>query len=346
MFKLSLPGLPRKNSQAPKRAIGIITLATIALAGSILANYLLATPSQHKTNADASQSSQSAKPNWADQLTRLCWIAYSPTHFDPTTKPPRWPSEQDIREDLRVLRGAGFNGLVTYGSNYRNPAASDQMLDIAGLAEAAGFSGMIVGVWNPADETELRTAEQAGQHPVVVGYCVGNEGLDVRYDLKTLTTAMDRLRRMTGKPVSTTEEAGDYYENSPLWKIADWTFPNVHPYFANRRDPQEAAQWTESIFKTLRAVSNKPLIFKEVGLPSGGDTNLDEARQARYYELLRRTAVAYVVFEAFDAPWKHLGRPKPDGTPAWPDPEPHWGVFTSERIPKMAANNPCRDLRR
>jgi len=346
MFKLPLPGSPHKNSQAPKRITGIITLAIIALVGSVLAKYLLTTSSQHMTNAVARQSSQSAKPNWADQLTRLCWIAYSPTNFDPTTNPPRWPSEQDVREDLRVLRSAGFNGLVTYGSNYRQQSAPDRMLDIPRLAQAAEFSGMIVGVWNPTDEDELRAAEQAGQYSVVVGYCVGNEGLDVRYDLKKLTAAMDRLRQKTGKPVTTTEEAGDYYENSPLWKIADWTFPNVHPYFANRRDPQEAAQWTASIFKTLRAVSDKPLIFKEVGLPSGGDVGLDEARQARYYELLRQTNVIYVVFEAFDAPWKHLGRPKPDGAPPWPDPEPHWGVFSSERKPKAAATNSCRDLRR
>jgi exo-beta-1,3-glucanase (GH17 family) len=281
---------------------------------------------------------QNASAILFDQLARLRWIAYSPTHFDPTTRPPKWPSENDVREDLRVLRDAGFNGLVTYGSNYLNPANPAQLLDIAGLAQGTKFEGMIVGVWNPLDEKELQAAERAAQHRVVVGYCVGNEGWEVRYDLQKLTAAMERLRRATGKPVATTEEAHDYYENSPLWKISDWIFPNVHPYFAGHRDPQAAVKWTEEIYQTLRSVSDKPLIFKEVGLPSGGDSKLSQAGQAEYYRLLRKTKVAYVVFEAFDAPWKHLGRPKADGTYPQPDPEPHWGIFTYDRKPKEAAS--------
>jgi len=290
---------------------------------------------------EARQPPQSAGQNLADMLSRLCWIAYSPTHFDPTTSPIQWPSEEDVREDLFVLRSAGFNGLVTYGSNYASRDAPDQVLDIPRLAQEAGFEGMIVGVWDPTGENELRAAEQAGLYPVVVGYCVGNEGLDVRYDLDTLVSAMNRLRRTTGKPVATTEEVQDYYENSPLWTISDWIFPNTHPYFSGYRDPPEAVAWTERVFETLASVSDKPLIFKEVGLPSGGDTDLSEARQAQYYQLLRGTNVTYVVFEAFDAPWKHLGQPGPDGTYPLPDPEPHWGVFTRDRMPKKAVADIC-----
>ena len=239
-----------------------------------------------------------------------------------------------------MLHSAGFNGLVTYGSNYADPDRPGQMLDIPRLAQEVGFEGMIVGVWDPTREDELQAAEQVGGYPVVVGYSVGNEGLDVRYDRETLESAMERLRQATGKPVSTTEEANDYYENSPLWDLSDWIFPNVHPYFAGRYDPQQAVEWTERIFESLDSVSDKPLIFKEVGLPSGGDRDLSESRQAQYYQLLQETNVAYVVFEAFDAPWKHLGRPGPDGT-YWPDPEPHWGIFASDRTPKEAAVNIC-----
>jgi exo-beta-1,3-glucanase (GH17 family) len=290
----------------------------------------------------ATQTTPNAALALAERLTRLCWVAYSPTNFDPTASPVRWPSEEDVREDLRVLRGTGFNGLVTYGSKYPGPGQPGRALDVAGLAQLAGFEGVIVGVWDPSDGSELSAAEQAASHSAVVGYCVGNEGLNVRYDLKTLTSAMERLRRATGRPVSTSEEVSDYAENSPLWGVADWTFPNVHPYFANLRDPLEAARWTESVFRTLRPVSDKPLIFKEVGLPSGGDRGLDESRQALYYQLLRKTEVTYVVFEAFDAPWKHLHPPRPDGTRPPPDPEPHWGVFTGDREPKAAAADICR----
>jgi exo-beta-1,3-glucanase (GH17 family) len=277
----------------------------------------------------------------ADLLTQLCWVAYSPTQFDPTTSPIQWPSEQSVRRDLHTLRMAGFDGLVTYGSNYSQRDAPEQALDIAKLAQEAGFEGMIVGVWDPSDEKELQAAEQAARHPVVVGYSVGNEGLDERYDLETLLAAMDRLRKTTGKQVSTTEQVHDYYENSPLWEVSDWIFPNAHPYFSGHRDPQEAVAWTEKVFVALDPVSDKPLIFKEVGLPSGGDVDLSETRQAQYYQLLWETDVTFVVFEAFDAPWKHLGSPNPDGTYPLPDPEPHWGVFFNDRAPKEAAANVC-----
>jgi exo-beta-1,3-glucanase (GH17 family) len=286
-------------------------------------------------------SSRGTSHHLAEMFTRLCWVSYFPTDFDPTTTPPQWPSEASVREDLRVLHSAGFNGLVTYSSNYANRDAPDEALDIPALAQESGFEGMIVGVWNPTDEQELRVAEQSAQHPIVVGYCVGNEGLDERYDLETLVSAMERLRRATGKPVSTTEQVHDYYENSPLWKISDWIFPNAHPYFSGYRDPQEAVAWTRQVFEALDSVSDKPLVFKEVGLPSGGDTDLSEARQAQYYRLMKETDVVYVVFEAFDAPWKHLGQPDPDGTYPLPDPEPHWGIFTSDRTPKEAAIGIC-----
>ena len=276
-----------------------------------------------------------------DLLTHLCWVAYSPTHFDPTQSPIRYPSEEDVRLDLQVLHNAGFTGLVTYSANYENSGLPGQMIDIPKLAQAAGFDGMIMGVWDPTNALEMKTAEMAGQSPIIIGYSVGNEGLDVRYDLNTLVTAMEALRSATNKPVTTTEQVDDYYRSSPLWKISDWIFPNAHPYFSNIRDPRDAVAWTEKYFQTFSGFSDKIVLFKEVGLPSGGDVGLSESNQASYYQLLRKTAVNYVVFEAFDAPWKHLGQPDQNGNYAWPDPEPHWGIFTSNRTAKPAATGIC-----
>jgi len=276
-----------------------------------------------------------------DLLTQLCWSAYSPTHFDPTQRPIRYPNEDDVRQDLQVLHNAGFTGLVTYSANYEISGLPGQMIDIPKLAQEAGFDGMIMGVWDPTNALEMKAAEMAGQSPIIIGYSVGNEGLDERYDLKTLVIAMEALRFATNKPVTTTEQVGDYYRSSPLWKISDWIFPNAHPYFSNIRDPQEAVAWTEKYFENFSGFSDKIVLFKEVGLPSGGDVGLSEYNQANYYQLLRKTAVDYVVFEAFDAPWKHLGLPDANGNYPWPDPEPHWGIFTSMRTAKPAASGIC-----
>jgi len=276
-------------------------------------------------------------------LAQLCWVAYSPTHFDPTRSPISYPSEDEVRKDLQVLNNAGFDGLVTYGANYELPGQPGHFIDIPKLAQEAGFKGMILGVWDPANEAELKTAETASLSPIVLGYSVGNEGLGDRYDLSTLTTAIERLRGATYKPVTTTEQVNDYYRSSPLWEISDWIFPNAHPYFSGISDPKEAVEWTAKVFKNLSSVSNKLILFKEVGLPSDGDAGLSERNQASYYQLLRKEPVNYVVFEAFDAPWKHLGKPDASGRYTWPDPEPHWGVFTSKRAPKPAARGICAE---
>jgi exo-beta-1,3-glucanase (GH17 family) len=78
-----------------------------------------------------------------------------------------------------------------------------------------------------------------------------------------------------------------------------------------------------------------------VGLPTDGDFDVSESRQAEYYTLLRNTNVSFVVFEAFDAPWKHIGKQNSDGTYPWPDPEPYWGIFRSDRAPKESVINIC-----
>jgi exo-beta-1,3-glucanase (GH17 family) len=166
-------------------------------------------------------------------FSELCWVAYSPSTFDPTQNPIVWPSVEEIREDFQVLRRAGFAGLVTYGAYFDNPEMPGQAINMATIAQEEGFEGMIIGVWDPTNETELRTAIAESQSPIVLGYSVGNEGLDVRYDFETLVAAMARLRTTTSRLVTTTEELGDYYANPQLVEVGDWIFPMCIPTLPN-----------------------------------------------------------------------------------------------------------------
>ena len=268
-----------------------------------------------------------------EQFKDGCWVAYSPTTFDPTTKPIKWPTKAEIVEDLRVLHIAGFNGLVTYG-NFKDPTNPNQLIDISHLAQESGFNFMIIGIWDPNDENELAFIEKVSKNPILSGISVGNEGLGIRYNLSELSSAIKRLKK-TGLPVTTTEEAHDYVGNSPLYEISDWIFPNVHPYYASIYNPQRAVEYTRRIFSSLSSATEKYVVLKEVGLPSAdGSPNLSEKEQAIYYRQLSKTNVDYVIFEAYDAPWKHnLVNGK--------DPEPHWGLFTVQRKPKEAVSGIC-----
>ena len=196
--------------------------------------------------------------------------------------------------------------------------------DFPKIAEKIGFQGLIMGIWDPNSEEEITTAKGASKNPILLGFCVRNEGLWERYDLSELSEAIQHLHEITGKPVTTTEQLDDY-EDEDLILPGDWLFPNVHPYFYNQLDPDDAVFWTQEAFKYLTEKSDKFVLFKEVGLPTAGDEEgrLSENNQKEYYVKLAETDVKFVYFEAFDQPWKtHLPI------------EPNWGIFKSDRTPK------------
>lgn len=108
-------------------------------------------------------------------------------------------------------------------------------------------------------------------------------------------------------------------------QVGDWVCPNAHAYFQNITDPQLAVRWTVERYQEIASKTSKPVLFKEVGLPTAGNAKLSEQKQAEYYRLLQQTDVRFVYFEAYDQPWK-------DHLPI----EPHWGLFrsSSDRSPK------------
>ena len=254
-----------------------------------------------------------------DQAGNLRWVAYSPTHSDPNRGIA--PSAEVLRADLETLRKAHFSGLVTYS------CAGPLGESLVSLAQEAGFEGMIVGVWDIASAEEFEAAKKVSGNPIVLGYCVGNEGYPGRYSLEKLATALQKFREATGKPVSTSEEFHDYSADEVL-ELGDWVFPNVHPYFQNQIEPARAVDWTLESYRDLTRRTKKFVWCKEVGLPTAGDKNnrLTEKSQQDYYLGLAKTEVRFVYFEGFDLTWKtHL--------PV----EPHWGIFRADRTPKPLA---------
>ena len=253
---------------------------------------------------------------WIERVSRIVWVAYSPPTADPDRGIEATP--EAIGEDLIILRKAGFTGLVTYSSS----GVLGRELPV--LAEALGFQGLILGIWDPSSQEEIAAASAAAKLPIVLGFCVGNEGLHKRYEMPVLSVAIHNLREATGKPATTTEEIDDYADED-LLRLGDWVFPNVHPYFHNQLDPDAAVRWTQTAYDDFKRRTDRFVMFKEVGLPTAGDPEgkLSEASQERYYLELAKTDVQFVYFEAFDQPWKtHLPI------------EPHWGIFRSDRTPK------------
>lgn len=184
-----------------------------------------------------------------------------------------------------------------------------------------------MGVWDPVSVEEIANATAAATSPVIMGYSIGNEGLNKRYTMPALSSSIRALRQSTGKPVTTTEEIDDYVDES-LLGLGDWVFPNAHPYFHGQTEPAGAVTWTQAAYDDTVRRTNRFVLFKEVGLPTAGDPakKLSERGQQDYYQKLENTNVEFVCFEAYDQPWKtHLPI------------EPHWGLFRADRTPKPYA---------
>ena len=264
---------------------------------------------------------------------RKKWICYSPTNFDPNTG--TYPDETSIKADLQTLKDANYKGIVTYSSN-------GTLALIPELAREEGFENVIAGVWDIESTTEFDNA--VASSPYVDGYCLGNEGLlRGEYNSSELDKKMEELRRATRKPVTTSEPPSSY-NNLELYAIGDWVFPNIHPYWANIKDPELAASWTYNQFDWMRQVADLaghedlPLVIKEEGLPTSGEPDLSEENQKTYYRKLAVLSLNYlkttfVYFEAFDQPWKNNSQ-KPV--------EPYWGLFHTDRSPKSVSEKDFR----
>jgi len=256
-------------------------------------------------------------------LSHLRWIAYAPTNFNPLRKPPIIPSDQSVRADLEALRKAGFNGLITYGSDVRS---------LPRLARQAGFKAMLLGTWDPLSPRERAWAKRVvrEQGEWIAGIVAGNETI-LRGERRAeeLCQAMTEMRAATGRPVSTTETY-DILESLPaLAACSDFLTVNAHPYFSGpaNRDPSTAVKWTVAVYNILKSkYPDKCLLLKEEGLPTAGGEGLSEQNQARYYELLAKTQVQFAYFEAFDSNFKSAGI------------ERAWGLFHSDRSRKPVVN--------
>ncbi len=251
--------------------------------------------------------------DFVHKINSLKWIAYAPTNFNPLAG--TYPSSGSMKDDLTVLLNAGFNGIITYG-------AQDTLAEIPKIAKEMGFKGVIMGLWDI--RSGLEKANAAAMAGYADGYCLGNEGLSIRYEVDELKKAIQELKELTAKPVTTSEEINDYAKQY-IVELGDWVFPNVHPYFSNVTQPGKAVSWIEKYYKILRrsAPKEKPILFKEVSLPTRGDNRCSEKNQRDFFILMEFSGVKFAYFEAFDQSWKtHLAV------------EPHWGLFDKKRRPK------------
>ena len=248
-------------------------------------------------------------------------VAYTPSGWDPRAHAV--PGPASLRADADELRRRGFRAITT-------PRSTPALMPVCRLFKRRGFRTVLVGVSDPRDATQLRTAEK--QRRCADGYVVGDGGLAAgRYRRVDLEAALARLRRVTGKPVAVREELRAYDDDPTLLALGDWAFPIANPYLvADQRHPQTACGFSVTHYLDLsaRVAKGVPVVLAETAFATAGDPSARENSQRAFFPCIETRAVRFEYFEAFDQPW----RDPADG------PAAHWGLFRADGTPKFFAS--------
>lgn len=301
---------------------------------------------------DAPAAAGAMPSRWRDRLLRTCFVAYTPTGFDPTAAPVRRPAAEDIRADLaavaRLLADAGIAkdriGVITYG-------CKDGLEQIPPVAAEVGVS-VILGVFDPRDETEVANAEALLRRDdladTVVACCVGNEAITFRRGtIEDIRRAAARLRAARRVPMTTTEIV-QAYGDKRLFEF-DFALVNAHAIFSDVREPGRAAEWAVARIKDVLSAGPKgyPVLIKEIGWPAGPAPAFTAEQQADYWEAVLADPVATRVnICIFDGLGNVSWKAEPVSIPGQEEVNigPHWPVlFGPDRQPKPAALKVLRD---
>ena len=243
-----------------------------------------------------------------------------------------------IREDLSVLRPR-FDALITYGALN----GAEAIPDIAALLH---YRAVVIGVWDPFDDTEVDAALAAARrHPaLVVGLAVGNEWSFARRPRAAeLAARFEALQRRAPElPLATAEPFHVFYPPSaaPLLARLDFLLPIVHPVFQpwfRGAPPPKVASFVSGVLDELGRRFCGPLLVKETGSPTApAAAGFSGERQAEIYRALAAAlppsrARAFSYFAAFDAPWRVADE---QAAPGVHPEEAHWGLYDAGRIAK------------
>ncbi len=189
--------------------------------------------------------------------------------------------------------------------------------------------------------------EWANQFPeIIFSLSVGNEACvdwtDHYVPVLRVIEFTRRVKKQAKQPVT-------FCENYVPWLsklktlVAEVDFISIHTYPVwEYKHIHESIEYTRENYEAVANIyPDKPIVITEAGWATNSNgrgirpEHVNEENQKMYYEDLmnwsakNKTLVFF--FEAFDESWK--GSPDPN------EPEKHWGLFHTNRTPKLAVEN-------
>lgn len=286
------------------------------------------------------ESLSAQTPPLPELIQHTRFIAYTPSSFSISAGKVNAAGKTGIQADLTLLRPF-FDGLITY-------SATSGLEAIPRIAHELGYRAVILGIWDPASETEIQNVVQAvKKYPqLIAAVIVGNEGIySKRYQPQDVQSTIRRLKKEFPLLALTTSEPFFLYFNadySQFFNGHDLLMPNIHPVFEKWFTPENPAQGVDMVIEVVgkfRTNFNKPLLVKETGMPGSATGNgsqkdgFTQKQQAQFWaDLLKRFPVSpsqsLACFEAFDAPWKPMEMARI--LPGDHSKEASWGFFTQD----------------
>jgi hypothetical protein len=242
------------------------------------------------------------------------WVSYDSAYYWPEDLKDKLghafqePTEAQIRQELKLLREAGFTALYLHESRVGQR-------NVPRLAREAGFRGIVMTIRigtpkqlsSPELRTQIETANAAS--PWVDAFCLG-EVTAREVDLAELKQLLAELRASTKKPVTTSFLDDEYFgrRGARLRELADFTIRGLHHHWKTQPSVEQALRRMERAYESFRE-DESPALLTFVGFPSGGHAAWSEKSQEEFLvaatqSLRAPTGTNCVLYTSFDLPWQ------------------------------------------
>lgn len=297
-------------------------------------------------------------------------VCYSGYRVGQSPHEGRYPTYAQVCEDLRIL-ATYWRYLRLYDCGQhaelvltaiRNENLNLQVMLGADMAAeisnpncpwGALYDDAVLAANQQANKIEIdRMIALATRYPqIVFSVSVGNEATvewsDHLVPVATLCGYAEKVKSAIDQPVT-------FCENYVPWTgaldelAATLDFISLHTYPVwEYQSIEQALEFTKANYASVAdRFPAKPVVITEAGWTTASNGrgiepgNASQEAQAIYYRQLidwtRAEGILTFVFEAFDEPWKGSEDPL--------EPEKHWGLFTVDRVPKLAMRERFVDL--
>ncbi|WP_207632604.1 hypothetical protein [Foetidibacter luteolus] len=198
------------------------------------------------------------------------------------------------------------------------------------------------------DEKILTLIEWANEFSDLI-FClsVGNEACvdwtDHYVPVSRVAGFAQKVKQHARQPVTFCENYVPWLNKlKPLAEAVDFISVHTYPVWEYKHIHESIAYTKENYESVAMVYPGKPVIITEAGWATNSNgrginpEHVNEQNQKTYFEDLMRWSetndVLVFFFEAFDESWK--------GSPDLNEPEKHWGLYKTNRTPKLAMRQP------